>query len=310
MVVGGFTQGLTEAGLEVVAGVDFWDKAVETYGANFNHLAVKADLTTFSPEEFSECYGVNEVDVIVGGPPCQGFSMAGRRDQRDPRNSLFMEFYRYLKYFQPRALLMENVTGILSMRNAQGDKIIDIIKRKLEEDYRVIVAKLNASDFLVPQNRVRVIIVGVRRDLEITPTQPEPVVKFKEERLPVGEVLTERQQIEGKYYLSEKALNGIKAKRERMRGKGYGFGAQFLKLDQPSYTIPSRYFKDGYDALVRYSDTEVRRLTVEEIKRIQSFPESFTLCGNRKEKIMQLGNAVAPRFAYYLGLHLRSLLED
>ena len=80
-------------------------------------------------------------------------------------------------------------------------------------------------------------------------------------------------------------------------------------MDKPSYTIPARYWKDGYDALVAYNDTEVRRLTILELKRIQSFPDDFILEGNKKEKIMQIGNAVACRFAYHLGKHMINILK-
>ena len=85
-------------------------------------------------------------------------------------------------------------------------------------------------------------------------------------------------------------------KRENQR-KWKWFGAQFLNFDKPSYTIPARYWKDGYDALVAYSETEVRRLTVLKLKRIQSFNDDFVLVGNKKEQIMQIGNAVASKFA-------------
>ena len=88
-------------------------------------------------------------------------------------------------------------------------------------------------------------------------------------------------------------MAGIKRKKENSKKKGNGFGAQFLKMDKPSYTIPARYWKDGYDALVKYSDTEIRRLTILELKRIQSFPDDFILEGTKKDKIMQIGNAVA-----------------
>ena len=98
-------------------------------------------------------------------------------------------------------------------------------------------------------------------------------------------------KIDDKYYLSERAINGIIAKREKAKKNGNGFGAQILKMDKPSYTIPARYWKDGYDALVSYSDTQIRRLTILELKRIQSFPDDFVLTGNNKDQIMQIGNA-------------------
>ena len=113
-----------------------------------------------------------------------------------------------------------------------------------------------------------------------------------------------KENVPRKYFLTEKAIAGIARKKEKSQQRGAGFGAQMLNIDRPSYTIPARYWKDGYDALVKYSDTEIRRLMIIELKRIQSFPDDFILCGSDKEKIMQIGNAVACTFAYHLGLHV------
>ena len=84
---------------------------------------------------------------------------------------------------------------------------------------------------------------------------------------------------------------------------------KFLDLNKPSYTIPARYWKDGYDALVKYSDTEIRRLTIKELKRIQSFPDDYILEGSKKDIIMQIGNAVACKFAYHLGVYITNILQ-
>ena len=161
---GGMSKGLEDAGLEVVAGLDVWDKAIDSYKKNFNHLSICKDLRELPPDLFSKEYNVknNDIDLIVGGPPCQGFSMAGKRDIKDPRNSLFMEYIKYLNYFNPKAFIMENVMGILSMKNTVGEKVIDIIMGELSKNYNCVINKLYASDFEVPQNRRRVIIIGVR----------------------------------------------------------------------------------------------------------------------------------------------------
>lgn len=305
---GGMSTGLTQAGFTIIAGIDIWDKAVESYTANQNHPAYCKDLTTFSPQDCeNEITKEQQVDIIVGGPPCQGFSIAGKRESNDPRNSLFMEYVKYLNHFKPKAFIMENVMGILSMKTEDQELVIDIIMRFLTEHYICRISKLYASDFEVPQNRRRVIIIGFRKDLEMIPTEPEPILTV-ETRIPVKTVLLPRHEIDASAYLSEKALNGIRAKRARSAERGAGFGAQILDLDKPSYTIPARYWKDGYDALVAYSDTEIRRLTILELKRIQSFPDDYILKGTKKDQIMQIGNAVACRFAYHLGIHLvRSL---
>jgi len=307
---GGMCKGLEDAGLNIMAGIDIWDKAIASYKKNFNHLAICADLTKLSPSQLESVYNIkkNMVDIVVGGPPCQGFSMAGKRDVKDPRNSLFMEFVKYLNYFEPRAFIMENVMGILSMKNSKDEKVIDIIMSELSKNYNCVVCKLYASDFEVPQNRRRVIIIGIRKDLNIIPTEPVTILS-KKMRKPVSNILLKREDVEQKYYLSEKAMEGIRRKKEKSKKKGNGFGAQYLKMDKPSYTISARYWKDGYDALVKYSDTEIRRLTVLELKRIQSFPDDFVLEGSNKEKVMQIGNAVASRFAYHLGKHIINILQ-
>lgn len=311
---GGMTQGLTDAGLNVVVGIDIWDKAIETYRKNHpDHLAICADLKTMDPEDVHNRIGTHvPIDVIVGGPPCQGFSMAGRRNTNDPRNSLFMEYVRFLEYFRPKAFLMENVMGLLSMKlktvgheetEETEVKVIDIILDKLGENYNCRIMKLFASDFGVPQNRRRVIIYGVRKDLNHMPEELLPTNSLTE-RIPVGTVIEPREMIDASHYLSDKSIQGIKNKAERSKERKCGFGAQFLDMNRPSYTIPARYWKDGYDALVKYDEEHIRRLTITELKRIQNFPDTYELCGTKKDIIMQIGNAVACGFAKALGNHL------
>jgi len=303
---GGMSKGLTDAGLNIIAGIDVWDKAVLSYNKNFTHKAYCEDLTQLSPEKFAELYNKDNktVDVLVGGPPCQSFSIAGKRDKNDPRNALFMEYVKYLDYFKPKAFIMENVIGMLSKKTATSEKVIDIIMELLNKEYNCIITKLYASDFEVPQNRRRVIIIGIRKDLDIYPKEPEPIIKSVEARIPVGTVLLRKEDVDIKNFLSEKALAGIANKKAVSKENGFGFGAQILDVTKPSYTIPARYWKDGYDALVKYNDKEIRRLTILELKRIQSFPDNYVIEGSKKDIIIQIGNAVACKFAYYLGKYL------
>jgi DNA-cytosine methyltransferase len=240
---------------------------------------------------------------------CQSYSIAGKRDKNDPRNALFMEYVKYLDYFQPKAFIMENVIGMLSKKTANGEKVIDIIMEHLNKNYNCIINRLYASDFEVPQNRRRTIIIGIRKDLNIIPKEPVPVIASVKDRIPVKSVLLPRAQIDAKNFLSERAIQGILNKKEKSKEKGAGFGAQYLDLEKPSYTIPARYWKDGYDALVKYSDTEIRRLTIIELKRIQSFPDDYIIEGSKKDIIMQIGNAVACKFAYHLGKYITSTLK-
>ena len=180
---GGMSKGLVDAGFNVIAGIDIWDKAIDSYKKNFHHEAICKDLTTFSPENFRSLYN-KKIDLIVGGPPCQGFSIAGKRDTTDPRNSLFMEYVKYINYFKPKTIMMENVMGILSMKTDKKEKVIDIILDQLNVNYNCIITKLYTSDFEVPQNRRRIIIIGIRKDLGIMPTAPKQVLTV-ENRIPV-----------------------------------------------------------------------------------------------------------------------------
>lgn len=308
---GGMSKGLTDAGLNVIAGIDIWDKAVESYNKNYHHKAYCADLTQLPPEKFNELYNKENknVDILVGGPPCQSFSIAGKRDKNDPRNALFMEYVKYLDYFKPKAFIMENVIGMLSKKTEDGENVIDIIMEQLNRNYNCIINKLYASDFEVPQNRRRTIIIGIRKDLNIMPKEPELIIKSKDDRIAVKTILLDKKDVDKSHYLSERAIQGILNKKAKSKARGAGFGAQFLKMNKPSYTIPARYWKDGYDALVQYNEKEIRRLTILELKRIQSFPDDYYLEGNKRDQIMQIGNAVACKFAYYLGKHIINTLQ-
>jgi len=308
---GGMSKGLVDAGMNIIAGIDVWDKAVESYNKNFEHKAYCEDLTKLQPDNFNLLYNTENkrIDLIVGGPPCQSFSIAGKRDKNDPRNTLFMEYVKYLEYFNPKAFIMENVIGMLSKKTETGEKVIDIIMEQLNKNYNCIINKLYASDFEVPQNRRRVIIIGIRKDLNIIPNEPELIIKLKENRISVKNILVDRENIEQSSYLSVKAIQGIENKKKRSKERGVGFGAQFLDLNKPSYTIPARYWKDGYDALVKYNETDIRRLTILELKRIQTFPDDYILIGTKKDIIMQIGNAVASRFAYHLGKYIVNILQ-
>jgi DNA (cytosine-5)-methyltransferase 1 len=204
---------------------------------------------------------------------------------------------------------MENVIGMLSKKTANGENVIDIIMEQLNRNYNCVINKLYASDFEVPQNRRRTIIIGIRKDLNIIPKEPEPIIQEVKDRIPVKTILLPRETVSNKYYLSEKALLGIANKKGVSKEKGFGFGAQMLDLDKPSYTIPARYWKDGYDALVRYNDKEIRRLTIVELKRIQSFPDNYIIDGSNKDIIIQIGNAVPCKLAYYLGKYLINILQ-
>jgi len=171
---GGMTLGFEQAGYDVIAGVDNDETAVETYERNFDHRGVQEDLVAIDPPQFELRYDIepDDVDIVVGGPPCQGYSTANlQRDEDDPRNNLVFRFARYVEYYQPRSFVMENVTGIESIDDGET---IELLYDAFEEaGYDVDHATLNAADYGVPQKRRRVFFVGVRDDVDSEPQFPE-----------------------------------------------------------------------------------------------------------------------------------------
>lgn len=150
---------------------DLW--AVETLRANNQHEIVHADITKISCKKSIERICKEKPDVIIGGPPCQGFSMAGKGDPLDPRNALFRYFVKWVKALKPKVFVMENVAGLLVRKNSDGENVIDIIVAAFTKvGYNCRVWTLNAADYGVPQLRQRVVIIGSRLGHEITPPRP------------------------------------------------------------------------------------------------------------------------------------------
>ena len=192
---GGLSLGLELAGINVVGSVEYCPKAVKTYEFNFpNHVAMCKDITKFKPEEMEaeliKQKGItkDEIDIIAGGPPCPGFSNIGRskiisllREKKwkwkgrppkewrhqfvqDPRNKLFLEFVRFVKDFEPRGFVMENVTGMLTSKNSAGQMVTDLIHNSFDEiGYECKMKVLHADKLGVPQARKRVIFIGWKK---------------------------------------------------------------------------------------------------------------------------------------------------
>jgi len=170
---GGFTLGMERAGFRCLAAVDFNAEAVATLRANLPHIpnVLHRDLTAFPPAELAEKIGARQVDVIVGGPPCQGFSTARQRDganhgarlKEDPRRHLYREFLKYVDFFRPRVFVMENVLGI---KTAAGGKYFTRVQAEARAlGYRVHGQVEDAWELGVPQKRRRQLIIGTRMDI-------------------------------------------------------------------------------------------------------------------------------------------------
>jgi DNA (cytosine-5)-methyltransferase 1 len=170
---GGFSLGMERAGFECLAALDFNTEAIATFRMNFQDVpnVLEKDLTQFPPSELEKLIGTNRVDVIVGGPPCQGFSNArkvdganhGDRLKEDARRYLFREYLRYVDHFQPRVFVMENVLGI---QTAAGGQYFTAVQREARGlGYRVVAQVADAFTLGIPQKRKRQLIIGVRSDI-------------------------------------------------------------------------------------------------------------------------------------------------
>lgn len=177
---GGLSLGFEMAGFNVSLAIDNWKDALFTYEYNRVHAQTMcSDLLTLKPEDVAAKYGIENVDVIIGGPPCQGFSVAGKRIIDDDRNKLYKSFVSFVDRFTPEAFVMENVPNILSMGNG-------IIKDAILNDfcslgYNVQYKVLTASDYGVPQNRRRAIFVGLKNTVFKFPDKnvEKPVTSYE-----------------------------------------------------------------------------------------------------------------------------------
>src|SRR6185503_1810563 len=186
---GGFGLGFTSAGcgynLVCSLEVDKW--AVETLEANnkTNHLIIQSDIRQFDTTEKIKHACPAAPDVIIGGPPCQGFSLAGPpKDPNDPRNSLFRNFVQWVDALKPKIFVMENVRGLLTRENEQGERVIGIITRAFQDlGYAVSIWELNAAHFGVAQSRERIFIVGHSGGVLIPPPNRTHFLPEEKQRL-------------------------------------------------------------------------------------------------------------------------------
>ena len=158
---GGLSLGFIQAGFDVKLGIDYWQDAITTYTATHKGTqGIVADLFNITSEQISQQTQIKQLDVIIGGPPCQGFSIAGKRMIDDERNQLYKAFVDFVRFYQPKAFLMENVPNIMSMGKGA-------IKQQITQDFEQLgyIVKsqiLMASDYGVPQNRKRAFFVGFK----------------------------------------------------------------------------------------------------------------------------------------------------
>lgn len=176
---GGLTKGFSMVGVRSIFASDIDENAAKTFCRNFPDTPFLCkSITDIEKNEVDELLAGKVPDIIIGGPPCQGFSLANKRRNKikdDPRNKLFYGFVKFINWYSPKAFVMENVKGLLSMQNGEVIKtIVEEFTNAGEFGYNVAYKVLVASDYGVPQNRERVILIGYRKDLNLQPQHPKP----------------------------------------------------------------------------------------------------------------------------------------
>ena len=268
---------------------DFDKDACATYEKNFGIKPMCGDI--------KQVADIPDCDLLIGGFPCQGFSMANPyRSEADTRNELYLEILRLLKLKKPSYFLLENVKGLLNMggyetkedkKNHMG-KVVKAILGDLEEcGYKVKLKLFDIKNYDVPQKRQRVIIAGVRTDIDFEVKWPEPSNNPLTLHDAIGDLPLD--------YNPEIQHVGTKHK---CNVTGY-LGNRELKWEDPAPTITGRGGGSGGPVIHNHPSLK-RRLTVRECARIQTFPDSFVFSGSISSMYKQLGNAVPCKFAEYL----------
>src|SRR3989338_2092163 len=313
---GGLSTGFSKAGFNVLLGIDSNQRAIETFTSNnISSQAICGDMTLITTQEIINKIGNEEIDVIIGGPPCQGFSMAGKRRPNDPRNSLFMEYFRLVKEIRPKVFVMENVKGLLSMKNDKGEKVIEIILNEFRrlEDYIVNLYEVNTADYGVPQRRKRIFIIGTKRNYSFlfpTPTHAKEPTGNLNKWMGIRNIIIDKDKVPKEYFYSKKLIRGFLRRERENKKRGVGFGWQINNLDNPSYTLSARYWKDGAESLIKYSPKRIRMLTPEECAAVQSFPKEYQFKGSKREVYTQIGNAVPPLMAEKIAQSIKDCLTE
>ena len=304
---GGSSLGYSMAGFREVLAVEWDDNAVETFKLNLPGVPVHhGDISQLTVDHALEMSGLKpgELDVLDGSPPCQGFSLAGTRDLDDDRNELFREYVRLLRGLMPRAFIMENVSAMV--KGKMKLVFAEAFRELKASGYRVSAWVMNAKYFHVPQDRERIIFVGVREDLGIKPTCPRPqsrpvTVMEAIGHIPPGEQGSNHSpQVIEAWHLAEPYEDLRKASIKRQNGKcGYvgSFHSARLDPNRPSRTQTKSHLHWRWDV--------PRLLTIEEAALLGAFPPQFKWAGSRNQAKERIGNSVPPMFMKALAEHVR-----
>ena len=345
---GGLSEGFKLAGYNIIGGVDFNSAAIKTYAKNFpSAKAICCDLLNMDKESIlGEFSNLKDIDVIIGGPPCQGFSSANRYkiEGEDPRNKLFFEFVKFVDLARPKAIVIENVRGIVTSNNGYAKK--RIYKIFEERGYAVNHSLLDASEYGIPQNRIRNFFVMLKGDKtfnfnDIEKSKEKVCVKdaigelygfedhstnealrlLAEADTPYRKYLRSKTDLVSNHevrYPAEKVQHRISFVPQggnwkdvpnelwpTDRANRHSSAYKRLAEKMPSCTIDTGNNHSNY-----FHPLYNRLPTVREAARLQSFPDEFEFLGNRSEQYRQVGNAVPPLLAMKIAEKIKEYLNE
>ena len=286
---GGLDFGFIKAGHQILWANDLYRDAVETYQKNIGNHIVCEDISKISTSDIPDC------DIVIGGFPCQGFSVANtKRHVDDERNVLYKQLLRVIRDKNPKFFLAENVKGILSIGKG---KVFQMILDDFQSiGYNVQYRVLNAADYGVPQTRLRVIIVGVRKDVHFEYKYPSPTnSKDGANGLPRWVSVSDALKDIPDPDLPNNLPNHNYSK-YKLSFNGY-IGHRPLNPDMPAPTVTARGDDKGGVVILPHP-TAARRMSCRELATIQSFPLDYEFQGNRSSVYRQIGNAVPVLLGY------------
>lgn len=279
--------------------------ATQTYTENFNHEAVNADLKDI---DFNDAV-TDDVDVIIGGFPCQDFSHAGnRKGTSTERGRLYQEMKRAVEEKKPKAFVAENVDGLRTLKSSnKSSELENIIEEFRDVGYRVVYRVLNSADYGIPQTRIRVIIIGIRNDLYQKIYYPKPTHSENSIEKPW---MTAKEGIDDLWdKLDDPNINKHSSK-DYSKAKFYPGkktqGNRKIDAHRPSMTIRAEHhgnIEAHYRTLLPKDPENMdgwRRLSVRECARIQSFPDDFIFSCSASQAYRQIGNAVPPVLGWHI----------
>lgn len=325
---GGLELGFEQAGYDVVFATDFDEHCEKVHLLNRPNIPfLRADIHNLDEETLSQ-YIHEDIDVLVGGPPCQGFSTIGKRIssdptkryQSDPRNTLFKEYIRILKYIKPKFFLMENVEGLMTRDKGT---IFEEIKRTFKETgYEFNYIVLNAADYGVPQMRNRIFFYGNRVGIKMEPPTATHSEDGKTPWETVGKAIGDLADKGDDKEINHVALKHgeINIQRYKLIPEGgrlpehslppelyrKNFGNTFKRLHRNK---PSLTMVPGHNAFPIHPWLD-RSLTVREAARIQTFPDDYYFVGPRDKQCMQVGNAVPVKLAKAWAEQIKKELDE